>query len=257
MKVFACQTGGDRADMATYDPFDPAVGTKVYSPYFFYLIEHPEGRVLFDSGLHPQMATDPVGRAGKAVEAFPVEMNDGGDVVSQLDALGLQPTDVNAVVQSHLHFDHAGGLELVKHAPVYVQATELQAARRPPVYQRDLYNPADFEHDLDWHQLDGDHDFFGDGKVRIISTPGHSPGHQSLLIELEHRNPLLLMGDAAYNLSKMRERRLPAVVWNPDAMVRSWERLESLEREIDAELRPTHEFDYEETVPIAPSAYWS
>ena len=60
-------------------------------------------------------------------------MNDGGDVVSQLGKLGLAPADVDAVIVSHLHFDHAGGLEFVKHADVYVQAAELAVARRPPV----------------------------------------------------------------------------------------------------------------------------
>jgi N-acyl homoserine lactone hydrolase len=256
MKVFACHIGGDRADMSTFDPFDPAVGTKMYNPYFFYVIEHPEGRVLYDSGLHPEVATDPEGRLGPAGESFPVEVRKGGDVVSHLALLGLQPTDVDAVIQSHLHFDHAGGLEFLTHAPVYLQGAELAAARKPPVYQRELYNPADFEHDLDWRLLEGDHDVFGDGKVRIIATPGHTAGHQSVLIELEQRNPLLLMGDAAYNLGKMRARRLPAVVWSPDAMVESWERLERLEQETGAELRCTHEFDFE-AVPIAPSAYWS
>jgi glyoxylase-like metal-dependent hydrolase (beta-lactamase superfamily II) len=199
------------------------VGTKVYCPYFFYLVEHPDGRILFDTGLHPEIATDPVGRIGEAAAAFPIEMNEDGDVVSQLGKLGLAPGDVDAVIVSHLHFDHAGGLEFVKHAPVYVQGTELAVARNPPVYQRGLYNPADFEHDLKWKQLDGDADVFGDGKLRVISTPGHTPGHQSIYVEFERRKPLVLMGDATYSLAKMRQRRLSAVVWSPDAMVASCE----------------------------------
>jgi N-acyl homoserine lactone hydrolase len=257
MKVFACHSGGDRSDLATYDPLDEEVGTKVYCPYFFYLFEHPAGRILFDTGLHPQVATDPVGRVGEAAGAFPVEMNPDGDVVSQLGKLGLTTKDVDAVIQSHLHFDHAGGLEFVDHADVYVQSAELAAARNPPVYQRDLYNPADFEHDLKWKVLDGDLDVFGDGKLRIISTPGHTPGHQAIYVEFENREPLVLMGDATYNLAKMRQRRLPAVVWSPDAMVASWERLEEIERDTGAELRCTHEFDFRERVPIAPGAHWS
>jgi N-acyl homoserine lactone hydrolase len=257
MKVFACHCGGDRSDLATYDPLDEDVGTKVYCPYFFYLVEHPAGRILFDTGLHPQVATDPVGRLGEAAGAFPVEMTQEGDVVSQLGKLGLTMRDVDAVIQSHLHFDHAGCLEFVGDTDVYVHSAELAAARNPPVYQRDLYNPADFEHDLRWKVLDGDLDVFGDGKLRIISTPGHTPGHQSIYVEFESRKPLLLMGDATYNLAKMRQRRLPAVVWNPDEMVKSWERLEEIEQDTGAELRCTHERDFEERVPIAPGAHWS
>jgi len=116
--------------------------------------------------------------------------------------------------------------------------------------------PADFEHDLDWRLLDGGHDLFGDGAVRIVSTPGHTPGHQSLLITFEERPPLVLLGDAAYSLEKMRQRRLPAIVWSPDAMVESWERIERIERDTGAELRCTHEADYS-GVPISPSAWWS
>jgi N-acyl homoserine lactone hydrolase len=116
--------------------------------------------------------------------------------------------------------------------------------------------PVDFEHDLDWRLLDGDHDLYGDGTVQIIATPGHTPGHQSLLVRFDTRPPLLLLADAAYNLEKMRQRRLPAIVWNPDAMVDSWERIERLQAETGAELRCTHEADYS-GVPIAPVACWS
>jgi N-acyl homoserine lactone hydrolase len=257
VKVFACHSGGDRGDMATFDPFDPNVGTPMYNPYYFYVVEHPEGRVMFDSGLHPEVATNLEGRIGAADEAFPVEMEEGGDVVNQLKMLGLEPTDIDIVVQSHLHFDHCGGLEFLQHAPIYLQRQELDMARNPPVYQRDLYIPADFEHDLDWKLLDGDHDIFGDGKLKILATPGHTRGHQSLYIELENRNPLLLMADATYNLAKMRARRYQAVLWSPDAMVESWEKLERIEQETGAELRCTHEFDWKEKVPLAPDNYWS
>ena len=87
--------------------------------------------------------------------AFPVEMYADGDLVSQLGKLGLTMNDVDAVIQSHLHFDHAGCLEFVGDTEVYVQAAELTAARNPPVYQRDLYNPKDFDHDLRWTTLNG------------------------------------------------------------------------------------------------------
>jgi glyoxylase-like metal-dependent hydrolase (beta-lactamase superfamily II) len=104
--------------------------------------------------------------------------------------------------------------------------------------------------------LHGDHDLFGDGAVKIIATPGHTPGHQSLVITFEARPPLALLGDAAYNLEKMRQRRIPGIVWSPDAMVASWERIERIERDTGAELRCTHEADLSD-VPIAPSRFWS
>lgn len=255
MKIYACHCGGDVSDLSVFDPFDPNVGTKAYNPYFFYLIEHPQGRVLFDSGVHPQMRTDPRGRLGDAADAFAVEMDEDQDVVGQLAKLGLEPGDIDIVVQSHLHFDHAGGLEFFPEADVYVQAAELEFARNPPVYQQDVYVQADFGHDLHWKTLDGDHDLFGDGSMRIISTPGHSKGHQSLLVSLPTQ-PIFLLADAAYLLEKMRKRLLPGLLWSPDAIVASWERIEQLERETGAKLVCTHELDYRETVPMAPDAWW-
>jgi glyoxylase-like metal-dependent hydrolase (beta-lactamase superfamily II) len=212
--------------------------------------------VLFDTGLHPQIGTDFAARMGGAAGAFPIEMCEDGDVVGQLRKLGLRPGDIDAVVQSHLHFDHAGGLEWLTHAPILVQREELTFARKPPVYQRLIYVPADFEHDLVWQQLDGDHDVFGDGSVIVISTPGHTRGHQSLMVHLESGRTIILLADAAYLLSKMRDRALPAVVWSPDAMVASWERIETLEREHDALLLATHDLDFRERVRMAPEAWY-
>ena len=255
MKIYPFHCGGDVSDMAVFDPFDPNVGTKVYNPYFLYLIEHPKGFVLFDTGIHPEMRSNPRSRLGDSADAFAVEMAEDDDVVSQLAKLGLRPEDVEHVIQSHLHFDHAGGLEFFPHATVYAQEAELRFARNPPVYQRAIFVAADFEHDLNWRLVDGDHDLFGDGTIRMISTPGHTAGHQSLLVMLESR-PILLMSDAAYLLQKMRDRLLPAVVWCPDAMVASWLRIEAIEQELGAELVCTHEFDYRERVPLAPEGYW-
>jgi N-acyl homoserine lactone hydrolase len=255
LRLFAFHCGGDRSDLAIFDPFDPDVGTKVYAPYFFYLVQHPEGNVLFDTGVHPAMRTDPHSRLGEAADSFAVEMSSEDDVVSQLAKLALTPADVEHVVQSHLHFDHAGGLEFFPHATVYVQRRELQFAYWPAVYQRGIYIRADFDHPLRWNELDGEHDVFGDGAVTIVPTPGHTPGHQSLLVRLGGQS-VLLMADSTYLLAKMRQRLLPAVVWSPDAMVASWARIEELERRHGAQLVCTHDLDFRGRVPLAPGAWY-
>jgi N-acyl homoserine lactone hydrolase len=212
--------------------------------------------VLFDTGIHPQMGVDPEARLGPAAAAFDTRIGPEDHIEACLGKIGLAPRDIDLVIMSHLHFDHAGGLEWLTHAPVLVQGEELSFARNPPVYQQLIYVPGDFEHDLEWRELDGDHDVFGDGRLVALSTPGHSRGHQSLLVRLDSGQTVFLLADATYLLSKMRERALPAVLWSPDAMVASWERIEALEREHDAMLIATHDLDYRERIKLAPDGWY-
>lgn len=255
MRLYALHCGGDFMPMSAFDPFDSEAGKSVYNPYFFYVVRHPDGVLLFDSGAHPELATDPVSRLGDAAADFEVKLGPEHHVERLLAAIGLEPADVDLVVQSHLHFDHAGGLESVRHAPVLVQREELTFALEPPVYQEEIYVRADYDIGLDWQELDGDHDVFGDGRVVVISTPGHTRGHQSLLVRLPG-GTIFLLADAAYLLGKMRARKLPGLLWSPDAMIASWERIEEIEQGEKAHLMTTHELDYETSVRLAPERWY-
>jgi N-acyl homoserine lactone hydrolase len=255
IRLHALHVGGDLTPMSAFDPFDENPDLKVYNPYFVYVVQHPSGTLLFDTGAHPALRTDPESRLGAAAAAFEVRLEAEHHLEQRLAAIGLQPRDIDLVVESHLHFDHAGGLEWVRHAPVLVQREELAFAMDPPVYQREIYVQADYDLGLDWQQLDGDHDVFGDERVMVISTPGHTRGHQSLLVRLDGQT-VFLLADAAYLLGKMRQRSLPGVIWSPDAMIATWDRIEAIERAEDARLMTTHELDYETSVRLAPDAWY-
>lgn len=255
MKLHAFHGGGEKATMSIFDPFHPEVGTIVEIPYFFYLIEHPEGLVLFDSGGHPSLIDTPRERLGAAADAFELTMQPGDDVVSQLALIDVKPEQVAHVAHSHLHYDHAGGIEFFPHAEFYVQRSELEFARNPPVYQRDIYVPADFELPVTWHEIDGDHDIFADGRLVLFPTPGHTRGHQSLLVRLDS-GAIILVADAAYLPRNLKERVLPAIVWSPDAMVASWERLEEMAERENAELIFTHDLAWPETTRVAPAGFY-
>ncbi len=256
MRVYALFCGGDFMDMAVFDPFDENVGTKVFNPYYAYLITHPEGNVLFDMAGHPDLGTDPHSRMGDAAGSFVVKMGPDDWVVPRLKQLGLEPEDISTVVQSHLHFDHTGALEWFRHARVLVQREELDFAMNPPVYQASAFIQADFDIGLNWDLLDGERDVFGDGKIRCIPTPGHTRGHQSLLIDLPSR-PLFLLADTHYLLNKMRQRIMPGFLWSPDALVETWDRVEEIERQTNARLVVTHELDFETSVPKSPREFYS
>ena len=150
-------------------------------PVLSFLVDHPRGKLLFDTGVHCQARLDPVGRLGpERVKRLTVKSQEGDDVVPQLARLGLTPGDVRYVANSHLHFDHCGGNEFFPQATFLVQRPELESARRPGFVPSYSPSPIDFDHPLDYQMIDGEHDVFGDGTVVLLPTYGHTPGHQSL-----------------------------------------------------------------------------
>lgn len=255
VEIHALHCGGDLTDWGIFDPLDERAGEMVYNPYFVYVVKHPDGVVLFDSGAHPELGRDPVARMGAAAEDFVVKLDPGDAIEPVLSRIGLVPGDVDLVIQSHLHFDHAGGLYAFPDTPVMVQRAELEFAADPPEEQREIYIADDFAPVGSWQALDGDTDVFGDGRLTVVATPGHTKGHQSLLVELDDQ-VVFLLADAAYLLPKMRARRPPAVLWTREAILATWDRIEAIERERDAFLITTHDLDYEERLKIAPADHY-
>lgn len=256
VEIHALHCGGDMTDWGIFDPLDERRGEMVYNPYFVYVVKHPEGVVLFDSGAHPALATDPVGRMGAGAEEFIVKLDAGDAIEPVLARIGLTPDDIDLVIQSHLHFDHAGGLYAFPRTPVMVQRAELEFAEDPPGEQREIYIAEDFAPVTDWRLVDGEEDVFGDGRLVVIPTPGHTKGHQSLLVRLDDGRTIFLLADAAYLLEKMRVRRPPGVLWEEGAILDTWDRIEALEREHDAFLITTHDLDYEERIKVAPEDHY-
>jgi N-acyl homoserine lactone hydrolase len=254
-RVYVFVGGSEDTLASLFDPWDPGCGATVRIPYFFYLVLHPRGPVLIDCGAHPDLAIDPASRLGSQAEMSSVVMGPGEDVLSRLASVGVKADAVEHVVLTHLHFDHCGGLAGLPGATAHVQAAERAFAENPPVYQQPAYIQDDWRGHRRWHELDGELDLFGDGSIRAIPTPGHTPGHQSVVVRLAGRT-LVLVGDAAYHPTKMRERRLPGYLWNPDRLVESWEVLEAVEQDLDAELLFSH-YPSPDQMPIGPESWLS
>jgi glyoxylase-like metal-dependent hydrolase (beta-lactamase superfamily II) len=203
---------------------DRAPGSRATVPVICFLIAHPQGNVLVDTGVHRQALTDPVGRLGEGrASRFTLRSSPTDEVVSQLALLGLVPDQVRYVVNSHFHFDHCGGNEFFPSSTFLVQRAEMDAARRVLGGEAMRYTPSaiDFDHPLDYQLVDGEHDLFGDGQVVLLPTYGHTPGHQSLLLRAGKGTELVLTADACYTRENMDRDILPTVLWDPAEMSRS------------------------------------
>jgi N-acyl homoserine lactone hydrolase len=192
------------------------------------LIEHPRGTVLFDTGLHPTLGTDPATRLGWQAGLWTVELGPAENVVGRLAAFGMPPERVDLVVTSHLHFDHAGGLELLPRATLVVQRRELEAARDPDLAARNYLDAADWDHGHARRVIDGEHDLFGDGRIVCVPTHGHTPGHQSLRLRLDDGRDVLFTADACYVRESLAARRLPSFGHDRMAMRAVLDRLDAL-----------------------------
>jgi glyoxylase-like metal-dependent hydrolase (beta-lactamase superfamily II) len=220
-------------------------------PVPVFLIDHPKGLVLFDSGLHPDAGTDPGGRLGLAARVFVVELAPGEDVAGRLAALEVDVGRVRFLVTSHLHFDHTGGHARVPNARLVVQRREWEAGHDADAVRANYYDPKDYDTGHDVLVVDGEHDLFGDGRVVCLPTYGHTPGHQSLRVRLE-RGEVVLASDACYLRRTLEALHLPSIIHDRDAMLASLHRLRAL-RDAGARIFYGHDPAFWETVPQAPA----
>lgn len=179
-------------------------------PVLSWLIEHPEGLVLFDTGMHIdlQHSVDRIGE--ETAKTIRPDFSPGEELTARLAERGITPQDIDRVVVSHLHFDHVGGNEELPDARVVVQRDEWAAGQDQRLIDYGVYNPADYDHGHDVQQIDGEHDVFGDGLLTCLPTPGHTRGHQSLRVELAS-GPVVLTGDCVYTERLLDEMIVPTM----------------------------------------------
>lgn len=216
-----------------------------------YLIEHPRGRLLWDSGL-------PLAVAGKGEMDVPGggRMRYATSIIEQLAHQGIEPADIDLLAMSHFHFDHVGGANALSASQLLIQQTEYDAAflhpATYPIFDASLY-PA--LHSAPKRLLNGDHDVFGDGQVLIISAPGHTPGHQVLLVRLKKTGPLLLSGDLYHFRVTRQLKRTPSFNTDAQETLKSMDKVERLITSTGATLWIEHDMALAKTLRLAPAYY--
>jgi N-acyl homoserine lactone hydrolase len=186
-----------------------------------FLVEHPQGPILIDTGL-PAVAREDVAKAlgRRAAIAFDLRMDEGAAVTERLTALGIDPLSIGVVVMTHMHYDHTGSVEAFARSTFVSDAREWDAAVSGGLLQG--YRRQLFDHGYDWRTIDFSSpqvdsfasfgravDLFGDGSVRLLSTPGHTKGHMSVLLRLRSGRELLLTADAVYSRRTIEEELVP------------------------------------------------
>lgn len=228
-------------------------------PMNVYCLRTPAGTLLFDTGetvraTDPaRYATDPVLRVLQRVGFLRYAIRPGEDAADQLAARGVEPDDVRWVVLSHLHLDHVGGLRHFPDAEVLVARTELEVQSGPhrrgslPSDWPRWFDPTLVDYaDGGVGEFDASHDLTGDGTMRLLPTPGHSPGHQSLLVTRSDREdhaarPLLLAGDATFSQDQLLSGGIPGISDHLGQARSSARRLRHLVDHLDAVYLPAHD----------------
>jgi N-acyl homoserine lactone hydrolase len=209
-----------------------------------YLIHHAQGYLLWDTGIPDAVAAMPDGLAGQ--NGSPT-WHRPKTLAAQLEQIGVKPSDIKFVAISHTHPDHIGNVEMFPQAMLLVQKSEYHW---PLPSGGPRFKP---EHPVT--KLDGDRDVFGDGSVMILSTPGHTPGHQSLLVTLPKTGAVVLSGDAAHFKENWENRRVPAGNTDKDQTLASMQRLADLLAQKHAQLWINHDKAQSEQQKHAPEFY--
>jgi len=209
-----------------------------------YLIKHRTGWLLWDTGVTDAIAAMPDGQ--RPADPRATHWRRPKTLASQLDQLGVKASDIKYVAVSHTHPDHVGNVTLFPQAMLLVQKAEYDWPS--PVGPR-------FKPDHPVTKLDGDHDVFGDGSVTIISTPGHTPGHQSLLVKLPKTGAVLLSGDAVHFKDNWENRRVPAINDSQDKSAASMRRMADVMAKEKAQLWINHDKAQRDGQKLSPEFY--
>lgn len=213
-----------------------------------FLIRHPKGILLWDTGLGDALAATPAHE-----DANGITLRVEHTLASQLRALGLAPDDVSYVAFSHFHFDHTGNADAFPHATWILNRAELAWATSQPTPFG--VNPATLSayKTAKTQMIDGDYDVFGDGSVRILKAPGHTPGSQVLMLRLKRSGTVILSGDLFHTRANRQFGRVPTINSDRADTLASINRIEAIARRTKARFVIQHDLQDFEALPKFPA----
>jgi glyoxylase-like metal-dependent hydrolase (beta-lactamase superfamily II) len=165
----------------------------VRAPVPAYLITHPKGLALFDTGLGVRFQREADAKLGEREMGF--EFDESADIAMRLRAIDVDPASIKWIVNSHFQMDHCGGNASIPNATVIVQSRELWSAQANA--GKGAYDAGDFDLGHPVKAIDGEYDLFGDGSFVLFPSYGHTAGHQSARVALASGD-VILTADCCY-----------------------------------------------------------
>ena len=230
-----------------------------WAPVSFYVITHPKGNIIFDTGNNDKTITDPEGWWGPLAKGFGLKMTQDDAIPAQLGKIGLKTDDIRYVVVGHMHLDHGGNISQFPNSTLVVQNDELKAAWWPDVGYSLYYIPGDFEatKKMNIIRLEGDLDMFGDGSFRLFRAPGHTPGSQFAVVRLKNTGPVILTSDTVYLKENLDKNLIPPIpgTWSPKGMYEGYQHIRQIRDTEGAQVFMAHDPELFKATKHAPDFY--
>ncbi|MHC2463354.1 N-acyl homoserine lactonase family protein [Bradyrhizobium embrapense] len=193
------------------------------------LIRHKQGNVLFDTGCHPSVVDDAEGRWGPLAKVMRPMINAGETLLPSLACTGLEPDDIDIVVNSHFHPDHCGCNQFFKKATILAHAKEIEAAKAQGA-EAAGYLKADWDYGQPIEPVSGERDLFGDSSLVLVPLPGHTPGTLGALVGLDRDGQFLLASDAVSLRQNLDADAAPRNTWNVEQQLQTYEEIRRIEK---------------------------
>ncbi|MEH6450475.1 MAG: N-acyl homoserine lactonase family protein [Oleispira sp.] len=253
IKLYVLDCGTVQArDLSVFNPkVDKGIAMDMAVPC--YVIEHPtEGTLVWDAGLNDKFSSEENG-----VEIYQGAFNliVNKTMQSQLQEIGIDADKVTYFAPSHLHLDHSGNANYFANSTLLMQKVEYDIAFSDDAkkYDFDINNYSALKASK-YIGLQGDYDVFGDGSAVILSTPGHSPGHQSLYLKLKETGPIILSGDLYHFEKNRRDYGIP--IWNDKKLtIHSFAKIDHIIDKTSAKLWIQHDPEEAKVMRMAPEFY--
>ncbi|HEX6774962.1 MAG TPA: N-acyl homoserine lactonase family protein [Methylomirabilota bacterium] len=253
MKLYAFSSGGLTIAKSALQSGAP--NTQVTVPVGFFVIVHPKGNVLFDTGNNDKIITDP-SYWGPMIQGLTPERSPDIAIDTQLKKINLTPDDIKYVAVGHMHLDHGGNVCKFPKATLLVQKDEMKNAAWPEAGTAGPYIPGDvaclrngigesLPNRFKMEQLEGDMDVFGDGSVVIKRWPGHTPGSQMAIVRLPKTGTVILTSDSVYFAENVTKNLLPdiSLAYNPTGILNGYEYIRSMQAREGASFMTAHDLD--------------